>query len=196
MQRAIERRDAGADRGERVHVRRAHRAHRAGGAVLLVVGVQDQQDLERALEHLVRLVLAADAERHVDEVADVVQVVPGELVRQPARVAEGKGGDGRQLGQQAHPLEVAVGRVVDVLGVRIEGGQRSDHAQQHPHRVGVVAEALQELGDVGVDVGVELDLLFPLARAAACWAARPRTAGRPPRGTWPSPPAARWDSPR
>ena len=55
---------------------------RAGGAVLLVVGVQDEQDLEGALQHRVRLVLAPDAEGHVDEVADVVQVVPRELERE------------------------------------------------------------------------------------------------------------------
>src|SRR5688500_20049264 len=42
---------------------------------------RSEQDLERALQHQVRLVLAADAERHVDVVADVVEVVARELVR-------------------------------------------------------------------------------------------------------------------
>jgi hypothetical protein len=50
---------------------------------------------------------------------------------------------------------------VDVLRVGIERRQGPDDAQQHTHRVGVVAKAFQELGDVGVDVGVELDRFFP-----------------------------------
>ncbi len=126
-----------------------------------MVGVQDEEDLQGALEHLVGLMLSPDAERHVDEVADVVQIVPGELVRQPPGVPERKRRDGGQLGQQPDPLEVAVGRVVDILRVGVEGRQRAYDTQQHAHRMGVVAEPLQELGDVGVDVGVELDLLFP-----------------------------------
>ena len=52
--------------------------------------------------------------------------------------------------------------IVDVLGVGIEGRERAHHAEQHAHRVGVVAEPLEELGDVGVDVGVVLDRLGPL----------------------------------
>ena len=114
-----------------------------------------KQDLEGPLQHRVGLVLPADLERHVDEVPDVVEVVPRELVRQAARVPEGERRDGRHLGHEADPLEVAVGRVVDVLGVGVEGRERAHRAEQHPHRVRVVAEALEELGDVGVDVGVE-----------------------------------------
>ena len=136
VQRPVERRDARRDGRERVHVGRAHRADRAGGAVLLVVGVEDEQDLERALQHLVRLVPAADAERHVDEVGDVVEIVVREDERQPAGVAEREGRDGGRLGQQPHPLEIAVRRVVDVLGVGIERRERAHHAEQHAHRDG------------------------------------------------------------
>ena len=46
VQRAVERGDAGADRRVRVDLARADRAHRVGRAVLLVVGVQDEQHLE------------------------------------------------------------------------------------------------------------------------------------------------------
>ena len=57
VERAVQGGDARADGGERIHVRGADRAHGAGRAVLLVIGVQDEQDLERALQHLVRLCL-------------------------------------------------------------------------------------------------------------------------------------------
>ena len=164
MEWSIQRGDTGADGRERVDVGGAHGANSAGRAVLLVVGMEDQQDLQGALQYLVRLVPPADAERHVHEVADVVQIVARELVRESAGVAEGKCRDRRQLGQQAHPLQVAVRRIVNVFRVGIERGERTYGAEQHAHRMGVVAEALEELGDVGVYVCVELDLLFPLAQ--------------------------------
>ena len=48
VQRAVQRVDAGRDRGELVRAGRADQAHRRGRRVLLVVLVQDQQALERA----------------------------------------------------------------------------------------------------------------------------------------------------
>src|SRR5665647_1410153 len=47
VQRAIERRDAGRHRGVGVDLARAHGAYGVGRAVLLVVGVQDEQHVER-----------------------------------------------------------------------------------------------------------------------------------------------------
>ena len=80
---------------------RTDAAHGARRAVLLVVGVEDEEDLERPLQHGVRLVSSADLERHVHEVADVVQVVPRQHVRQAARVAEGERRDRRHLRDRA-----------------------------------------------------------------------------------------------
>ena len=161
VERAVERRDPGRDGGERVDVRRPDPADGARRAVLLVVGVEDEQDLERPLQDGVRLVPPADLERHVDEVADVVQVVARQDVREAVRVPEDVGGDGRQLRHQANALEVAPVRIVDVLGVRVEGRQGADRSEQHPHRVRVVPEALEELLDVRVDVRVVPDVLLP-----------------------------------
>ena len=186
VQRAVERRDAGRDGRERVDVRRADAANGARRAVLLVVGVQDQQDLERALQHRVRLVAAADLERHVDEVADVVEVVAREDVRQPARVAEDERGDRRELRHQPHALQVAVLGVGDLLRVRVERRERADRAEQHPHRVRVVAEALEELRHVRVHVGVEADVVLPALELRRPSAARPRAAGTPSRGSSPA----------
>ena len=81
-------------------------------------------------------------------------------------MAEDVGGDRRQLRDQPHALEIAVGRVGDVLRVRVEGREGADRAEQHPHRVRVVAEALQELVDVRVHVGVHPDVVRPLRELA------------------------------
>jgi hypothetical protein len=52
--------------------------------------------------------------------------------------------------------------VLDLLGLGIEGGEGADAGEQHPHRVRVVAEALEELLEVLVHVGVDRDLVLPL----------------------------------
>ncbi len=82
-------------------------------------------------------------------------------------MAEHESRQRRQLGHQPHPLDVAVLGVVQVLGVGIEGAERANHPQQHSHRVGVVAEAAQELDEVGVDVGVVADVRGPLVQLFA-----------------------------
>ena len=76
-------------------------------------------------------------------------------------MAVGEGGEGRHLGDQPHRRHVALFGVADLLRVGIEGGERPDPGQQHPHRVGVVAEALEELFDVLVDKGVVGDVVDP-----------------------------------
>ena len=77
-------------------------------------------------------------------------------------MAVGEGGQRRHLGDQPDRRHVALLGVVDVLGVGVEGRQRPDAGEQHAHRVGVVAEPLeQELLDVLVDEGVVGDVEDP-----------------------------------
>src|SRR3546814_10581752 len=54
------------------------------------------------------------------------------------------GGDGRQLGDQADRGEAALLRIVVVRVVVVEAGHRAEHADQHRHRMRVVAEAAEE----------------------------------------------------
>ena len=110
---------------------------------------------------------AADLERHVHEVPDVAEIVPREDVRQSARVAEDEGGDRRQLREEPNALQVAALGVADPLRVRVEGREGADGAEEHAHRVRVVAEALEELLHVRVDVRVEPDVLLELGELRA-----------------------------
>ncbi len=65
------------------------------------------------------------------------------------------------LADQAAGLQPAQLQIVSVVRVGIESGERADRAQQHPHRMGVVAEALHELLDVLVHHRVNLDVVLP-----------------------------------
>ena len=128
-----------------------------------MVGVEDEQNVEGVLEPRVRLV--ADLGHLVDhreEVARVGQLVVRIDVRLALVVAERERGQRRHLGQQPDDLDVADVWILDLARLGIERGQGTDRREQHPHRVGVVAEALHELLDVLVHEGVDRDLVRPL----------------------------------
>ena len=162
VQRAVEGGDAGGDRRVRVDLRGADGAHRRRRAVLLVVGVEDEEDVEGLREPRVRLVLdLGHLPHHPEEVPGVAEVVVGIDVRQAEAVAVGERGQRRHLRDQPDRRHVALLLVVDLLRVRVEGRQRADPGEQHPHRVGVVAEALEEVLDVLVDEGVVGDVVDP-----------------------------------
>ena len=128
-----------------------------------MIGVQDEQDLERAGEPRVGVILPlAHLEEHREEVLGVAQLVVRIDVRLALRVPERPRAERRHLGDHPDDLLVADLGVVDVPGFGVERGQRSDAGQQHAHRVRVVAEALHQALHVLVDVGVEGDLVHPL----------------------------------
>ena len=108
VKRAGERGDRGGGGDERVGVRTAHRAHRAGAAILFVIGVQDEEHLERARQHRVGGVLGLGAlPQHVHVVLGVAQFRIGVDVGQAQAVAVGVGGQGRHLADQADDLFAA-----------------------------------------------------------------------------------------
>ena len=81
-----------------------------------MVGVQDEEHVERLLQARVGLVLGlGHLEEHGQEVARVREVVVGVDVGQPEAVAVGEGGEGRHLGDEAHRRDVPLVLVVYVL---------------------------------------------------------------------------------
>ena len=78
MQRTPQGGDPGADRRIEVHLTAPHQSHRRGRAVLLVIRVEDQQQVERFGDVWVDLIgLGGHREHHVQQVRGVVQVVAG-----------------------------------------------------------------------------------------------------------------------
>ena len=123
--------------------------YRRGRTVLLVVGVQYEEHVERLLQAWIWLVLGlGHLEEHGQEVARVGEVVVGVDVGQPEAVAVGERGEGRHLGDQSHRRNVALVLIVDIRGFRVERREGADGSLQHPHRVRVVAEAVHEVLDV------------------------------------------------
>ena len=128
-----------------------------------MVGVQDEEHVERAGQARIGLVLElGHLVHHREEVAGVVEIVVGIHVGLAHVVAVGEGGERGHLRQQPDDLRHPDLGVADAVGVRIEGRQRAHRGDQHAHRVGVVAEALHELPDVLVHERVDRDLVDPL----------------------------------
>ena len=162
VQRPVEGGDAGGDRRVGVDVGGADAAHGVGRAVLFVVGVEDEEHVERLRERFLGDVFVFRfLEHHREEVLGVVEVVVRIGVGEAHVVPVGEGGQGRDLGDQADRRHVALFGVFGLLGVGVEGRERADPGEQHPHRVGVVAEALEEVLEVLVDVGVVGDVEDP-----------------------------------
>ena len=146
-----------------VGVRGPDHPHGRGRAVLLVVGVEDEQDVERLGQHRVGLEAGlGHLPHHREEVGREVELVVGVDEGHPHAEPVGRRGQGGHLGDEPDDLLVARDRVEDLLGVEIEGRQGGHRRDQHPHGVGVVVEPLEEpLAHVLVDEGVHGDLALP-----------------------------------
>ena len=135
--------------GVHVGVGRSHEAHRGGRAVLLVVGVQDEQHVQGPHHGRVDVVgLVGHAEGQTDEVLDVGALRVGVEQRQ----ADGAPGDvadhRRQLGQQQYRGELALVGVVRIEGVLVVGGQARDPRLEDRHRVTRGGEGGEEAAEV------------------------------------------------
>ena len=163
VQRSVEAAGGGGDARERVRLGRADCSHGRGGAVLLMIGVQDEQHVERLGEHGIWLeTWIGNLPHHAQEVGRVVETVLRVHVWEAHTVLVRERCHRGHLGDEADRLDVTVLLVEDVLGFWVEGGQRANGRHEGPHWVGVVTEALHEVGDVFVDIRVIRDVVNPL----------------------------------
>ena len=167
-------RHAGRDRAVQVGLRRSHHADGGRGTVLLVVGVQNEQLVQRRFHDGVDFVVfRRNPPHHVHEVADVAQVVLGVHRGQPHVVLVGLCSQGGQLRDQPVDGQIDVRDVtVGILRFGVERRQGRHHAAQHAHGVGPkwkrVEEALHVLVHNGVarDAVVEVLELFLVGEVA------------------------------
>ncbi len=112
-----------------------------------MVGVQDEDAVERARKDRVDLVIfARHREAHAQEVRRVVERVLRIHEGLADRVFVGHRRQRRDLRDHAHRGDHALVRIGDVGRVVIEGRHRADRGDHHRHRMRVAAEALEEAG--------------------------------------------------
>ena len=106
VQRTPKGADAGRSGGENIGLTRGHHPHRRGGTVLFVVGVEQEDEVERADDFRVDfVVLAGEGEHHVEKVLRVFQLRLRVTDREAVGLAEGAGRDGADLGNKSGGVE-------------------------------------------------------------------------------------------
>ena len=159
VQRPEQRVDAGRDAGEHVGVRGAHQPDRGRRAVLLVVGVQDEQHVQGAHDQGVGLVGGGGhAERQAQEVLGEGLGVVWVEERLADGLLVGVGRDRGQLGQEPNGRDVHLVGIEGIQRVLVERRQCRDRRAQHRHRVGVAREPVEEPAEVLVEHRVRLDV--------------------------------------
>jgi hypothetical protein len=120
-----------------------------------VVGVQDEQEVQRLRGHGVHLVrLCGDREEHVQQVFAVAEVVPRIDEGLPPVELESRRGDRRQLRKNAMREDLAGLRIVHVHRVVVVRGHRAHDGGQHRHRMRVVPESAEKPQHAFVQHGV------------------------------------------
>ncbi len=163
VQRAVERGDGRGRGGIRINMRASDSADGVGGAVLFVIRVQDEEDIESALERGIRTVFRfRGAEKHVQKIARIAEFIVRIDERHSQSVPIRKCRNSGHLADEAVGLLPARFRVKNVLGVVIKGRKRGDRGDHHAHRVGVVVKSIEKLLDAFVDKSVMRDVVGPV----------------------------------
>ena len=108
--------------------------------------MQDEQQVERLRGDRVDLVwLGRHRKEHVQQVVAVVEIVARVHERLANVQLVGRGRDRGQLGDDAVSKDVAMVRIRSVHLAVVVSRHRTDDGRQLRHRVGIVAEALEEV---------------------------------------------------
>ena len=124
--------------------------------------MQNEKNVERAFERPVRRILGVrHLEHHVQKVAGIAQIVIGIDITQAAIVPISVRGDRRHFCDEAFDLCQPLVGVIDLVSVGIKRRQRSDSADEHSHRMRVVAKRLHQRLYIFVDKGVMRNVVGP-----------------------------------
>src|SRR5712692_2718236 len=169
VERSVERGNGRRQRGIGIHVGTAHAAHRVCRAVLFVVGMQNEKNIQRALQRGVGTVLRLGRpKQHVQEITRIAQVVVWIYKRHAQGMPVRKRRDGRHLANQPVWLLLAGLGAEDILRIMVERGKSGNRRYRHAHGMGVVMEAIEEFLDALVDVGVVRDVVGPILQLRGC----------------------------
>ena len=150
--------DAGCHRHKHVGLRGGDHTHRGGGAVLLVVGVQDEQLVKGFDQERINVIwLCGEAEHHAQEVFPRIEGVIGVHVGLAFAGAVCVGRKHGHLGEKSCGGQVEVFLVKGAEFVLVVGGQNINGGGQHGHGVRVAWEDSELCFEVFVQQGVVAD---------------------------------------
>jgi len=146
-----------------VDVRAADSANGVRGAILLVVGVEDEENVESMLQWGIGPIA-----RPGGGGTTCLRGCRGSSARRQDKRKACPANDGKRRRpswascDQAIDLLFARVGVKDVFGVVIKSGKGCDGGDEHAHGMGIVMEAVEKLFDALVDEGVMRDVVGPV----------------------------------
>jgi hypothetical protein len=144
MERTPQCADARGGASEEIRLARGNHADRRGRTILLMIGMQHEDEVQRLHDLGLQIVITVrQREHHVQEVRCVVVFRLGINDRQSARLPISERRDRAHLGNQPRDLYLETVRVVgrEQVGTETAGGV--DHRGQNCHRVSRGGEALE-----------------------------------------------------
>ena len=98
MRRPPQARHARGDAGKRICARRASKPHRRGRRILLVIGIENEDTIERAgKDRIDSIILAQHREAHVQEIRGIIELVLWINERLAKRIFLRHRGEGRHF---------------------------------------------------------------------------------------------------
>jgi len=157
MEGAGEGGDAGADGGIDAGVAGADHTHGGRRAILLMVCVDDEEEVEGVLQGFGEHIgLSGRSKHHPQEVCHIAIVAFGIDDGLADGFFIGDGDEGFGFGDEANNVQV------NVVFVWIESGQSSHHGRQDVHRVGGGREVLEEIQHAFVHEAMLRELFSPV----------------------------------
>jgi hypothetical protein len=147
-------------RGIKVRLTACYKPYGTGGAVLLMVGMQDEQDVQSLHMQGVRLIgVDRSPEHHVQEVFTVGELVGRFLEVQPVHLAVAECCDGTHLGKQSADGKVNVLFRVHIGYFGVECRKGSYHGRKDGHGVGFLGEVTEKVTHIDMQQGVPVEHL-------------------------------------
>ena len=159
--------------GVHISLAGSHVSNGGGGAVELVLGVENEQNIESLHDFRVNSVVGVSGLliHHVHEVFNIAKVLLGlgKLLAELVTIAVGSQGGGRS-NQSVDVLISLLLQVVDLGAVEgrvslwVERGHSSNEGRHHSHGVSIMAESLDELVEIVIVGGVLHDFSLKVSR--------------------------------
>ena len=149
--------DAGGERSKKVRAAGTNHAHGRGAAILLVVGVHQQNEVERLGDLGNRHIILIWLREHLVQEVIAERQVFGMKEWQAARMAVDHRADRADFGNSHRRREVELLEVLlEIVGgeMRVMRREGTDDGRQHRHRGGIFRETLENLLHLRLDGGV------------------------------------------
>ena len=150
-------------------MRTADTPHHVGAAVLFVIGMKNEKNIECVFENRIEVVLQlGHLVHHAQEIARIAQIKIWVNVRQAETVTVTICRNGGHFSEKSIGLELTGFDIIDITGIGIECRQRADRTDEHAHRMRVMMKSLHQFLRAFMQHCMMQDIVFPFVILCRC----------------------------